>query len=127
MCQYQSINVNCSIYHTYTHDSKAVKQNVSTNFNRTERHAPVLHPIAHFPIQYIYVIYFLMYADSFTLLSKAALSLLLFPLFKFPQFNSLNNRPICTKRCMDVMPLRAAVTFQKIKSREIFATLLPPV
>ena len=44
-----------------------------------------------------------------------------------PSFISLNNRPICTKRCIDVMPLRTAVAFQNIKTCETFATLLSPV
>jgi hypothetical protein len=124
MCQFQSINFNvsihnCSFHHTYTHDSKAVKQNVCTNFNRTERHAPVLHPIASLPNTIYLRNLFSHVRWQFHVIIQSSILLLLSASSSSPSFNSLNNRPIYTKRCMDIMPLRTAVTFQKIETCEI--------
>jgi hypothetical protein len=114
--QYVLIHL-CSIHHTYTHDSKKVKHNVSTNFNRTEQHAPFPHTVASLlNIRKISTSFIRIFSRKLTVSRYC-------PEPHSPSFcssspgshsfNSLNNRPICTKRCMDVMPLWTAVTFQR--------------
>jgi len=109
-CQHVSIH-HCSI----NHDSKKVKQNVSTNFNRTQRHPISAHNrcTSQNNISTLFIF-------SCKLFLVILQSRILPPPAPPPSFNSLNNRPICTKRCMDVMPQRSAVTLQKIKTCEVF-------
>ena len=90
----------CSIHHTYTHDSKKVKHNVSTNFNRTEQHAPFPHTVASLlNIRKISTSFIRIFSRKLTVSRYC-------PEPHSPSFcssspgshsfNSLNNRPICT-------------------------------